>query len=425
MITPQDKIIKFQDIDELKVAILHDISSNDVNAQRYCVRFIMLNDFATFRKLATILAKELKVQRFELQKLAYGDDKTITVDMLSDAIKELSETSLVTPFSEMVRFYKDSDFNGFFNEVILTEDLKNPRKRIYIPIIGLHNRFNDFLKSFGRLEESAPIWQLYSPADDKVKVFVTKFKLPKLPDSSEYCVLPTMKSWLDFWRKEAPKDRILCSALPIRIGWKNSRPDSIFSFAEINNPYEFITEFLDVRIPFEYREEENIYWERIQAAVSESYEEGFHWQKYVETHFNTIKFEFKKILEIWADERSSDFDRWLLKNYLLHTDQLKDKPYIRLCLTETTDYVIPAALFVKITERIFYFTAPSDYEKHHKERTALMRQERKMFRELVPISNQKWIRENIIDLAKKDGRFPIVKKLTTGTFDFEKELYFG
>lgn len=425
MITSQDKIIKFSSIGELKAAILQDVASGDVNSQRYCVRFIMLNDFATFRELTAILAKELKVERFELQNLAYGVDKTITVDMLSDAIKGIEVTSLVTPFSELVRFYKEADFNGFFNEVILTEDLRNPHKRIYIPIIGLHNRFNDFLKSFGRIEESAPIWQLYSPNDDKVKVFVTKFKLPKLPDKSEYCVLPTMRSWLDFWRKEAPRDKILCSALPIRAGWRNSRPDSIFCFAEITNPYEFITEFLGVNVPFEYREEENRYWERIQEAVSENDVEAFSWKKYVEVYFNTIKFELKKILDIWADERSSDYDRWLLKNYLLCTDQLKDKPYLKLCLTETGDYVVPAALFVKIAERIFYYSLPAEIDRHHKERYALMRKERRLFRELVPISNQEWIKEQIIAKAQKDKGFPIVKKMTTDTFNFEKELYFG
>ena len=142
MITPQDKIIKFANIDELKTAIRQDLTTGDVNAQRYCIRFIMLNDFTTFRELTAFLAKELNVKMFELQHLALGDDKSITIDMLSDAIKGITESSLVTPFSELVRFYKETDFIGFFNEIILTEDLKRPGKRIYIPIIGLHNRCN-------------------------------------------------------------------------------------------------------------------------------------------------------------------------------------------------------------------------------------------------------------------------------------------
>ncbi len=424
MITAQDKIIRFNDIEALKAAIKQDLTTSEVNAQRYCVRFIMLNDFTTFRELTTFLAKELKVKMFELQNLALGDDKSITIDMLSDAIKSITESSLVTPFSELVRFYRETDFKGFFNEIILTEDLKNPKKRIYIPIIGLHNRFNDFLKDFGRIEESAPIWQLFSPVDDKVKVYVTKFKVSNLPESSEFCALEKMKDWLDFWRKQAPRDKILCSAFPIRVGWKNSRPDSIFSFTEIANPHEYITDFLGVKIPFEYNEAEDNFWNRLQEIVSDSFNSGFAWQKYVEDHFATTKFGFKKVLEIWADEHNSNYDRWLLKNYLIHTGTLKERPYTRLCVEETIDYVVPATLFVNVAQRIFY-CSPAEIEKYYAERASMLSQEKKLFRNIVPQACQDWVMDHLIDVAKSDNGFALVKKLVTGTFDFEKELFFG
>lgn len=215
MIAATDKIIRFKNLDDLKTAIDKDLKSTEVLAQRYCVRFIMLNDFKTFRELTKFLAAGLGVKMFELQNLTLGDDKTVTIDMLSDAIEGISETSLVTPFSELVRFYKEEDFNGFFNEIILTEDLKHPGKRIYIPIIGLNNRFNDFLKNFGRIQESAPIWQLYSQQDDKVKVFVSKFKTPFLPEGSEYYKLDTMKDWLNFWRKQAPQKKFSVQPNPL------------------------------------------------------------------------------------------------------------------------------------------------------------------------------------------------------------------
>lgn len=423
MITPSDKIIRFTDLEQLKVAIEQDLATGEVNAQRYCVRFIMLNSFDTFRSLTAFLCKDLNVQKFELQRLLLDNDKTITIDKLSNAIKGIIQTSLVTPFSELVRFYKESDFNGFFNEIILTEDLKHPRKRIYIPIIGLNNRFNDFLKNFGRIEESAPIWQLYAPQDDKVKVFVSKFKSPKLPESSEYCALDTMKDWLEFWRKQAPRDKILCSAYPIRIGWKNSRPDSIFTFAEIPNPHQFITDFLSINIPFVYTETENSYWERILQIITETGEADFQWKKYVEEHFGTFKFSVAKILQIWADEKNTDLDRWLLKNYLLHTDTLKGKPYFEDCLKSTKDYVIPAVLFVDLAQRIFYAGSESEREKYSEERRNLMREERDIFRTMVPKSEQDWIMEQLIQYAQDELGFSIVKKLITGTFEFEQELF--
>jgi len=424
MITASDKIIRFDSLDELKDAIIKDILSKKVLDQRYCVRFIMLNDFETFRELTKFLAKELNVKMFDLQQLALGKDKTITVDMLGEAIEGITETSLVTPFSELVRFYREEDFNGFFNEIILTEDLKRPGKRIYIPIIGLNNRFNDFLKNFGRIEESAPIWQLYSPHDDKVRVFIPRFNLPALKDSPEYCRLDTMKDWLLFWRKQAPKEKILCSAKPIRAGWKNSRPDSIFSFTEITDISEFLNDFLGISVPFGYDDSESTYWEKLLAAVSESHHEAFSWTRYVETYFNTLKFSDKRILEIWIDDSRTAYDRWLLKNYLIHTNKLEAYPYFRLCLEKTEDYSNPAVLFTYLAEYIFSQTQ-AEAERYSTERYDLMHRYSKLFNQIVPLSNQEWIREQLVTLAQNDSVLTLAKRFCTGTFECEKELYFG
>ena len=131
-----DKVIKLQSLDDLKEAIRNDRDSRDVLAQRYCVRFIMLNNFDAFRELTKFLAKELHVELLDIEKLASAPDRTITIDDLSDAIKGIKQSTLVTPFSELVRFYSVDDFNGFFNEIILTEDIPNTQKRIYIPIFS-------------------------------------------------------------------------------------------------------------------------------------------------------------------------------------------------------------------------------------------------------------------------------------------------
>lgn len=425
MITATDKIIRFNNLDELKIAIGNDLQSKDVFAQRYCVRFIMLNDFKTFRELTKFLASDLGVKMFELQNLILGEDKTITIDMLSEAITGITETSLITPFSELVRFYKEEDFMGFFNEIILTEDLKHPKKRVYIPIIGLNNRFNDFLKNFGRIQESAPIWQLYTPQDDKVKVFISKFKIPFLPEDSEFCKLNTMKDWLDFWRKQAPREKILCSAKPVRSGWQNSRPDSIFTFEEVTNIYEFITEFLGISIPFEYDELETFYWERLLEIISSVPHETFTWNTYVESHFNTWEFSASRILDIWIDDQRPGYDRWLLKNYLLNTNQLEGQPYMRRCLEGTRDYSNPAVLMVNLAERIFYSATPAEQERNVEERHQILRQKHNLFRKIVPKSSQDWIKDQLVAKAQEESDLHIAKKLCTGTFDFEKELYFG
>ena len=176
-----EKIIRFNTLEELEAEIIKDSTSNDMLARRYSVRFIMLNNFNAFQELSKFFA-DFKVKRLNIESLIDDDDhdQWITTGKLKRAIQDCQESTFVAPFSELTRFYKEEDFRGFFNDIMLLEDVHNPHKRIYMPLIGLHNRFVDFLNHFGRLEESAPIWRL-DAEPQHVEVYFTKYKDFKLP----------------------------------------------------------------------------------------------------------------------------------------------------------------------------------------------------------------------------------------------------
>lgn len=419
-----DKIIVLHSLDELKEAIIADTTSQDVLAQRYCVRFIMLNNFEAFREVYKFLVKELNVELLDIENLAKGEDKTITVDTLSDAVKGITKSTLVTPFSELVRFYNVEKFNGFFNEIILTEDIKNPIKRIYIPIIGLHNRFSDFLKSFGRIEESAPIWQYYTSKDDKVMVYVSRFKHFTIPEKLNICSLATMRDWLRFWKALAPKDKILCGARPILNCWQNSKPDSIFTFQPIDNAHTFIIEFLELNIPIQYVEDESQYWEKLLNHIGKSNSTMFDLSRFVEKHFNRMTISISDVLELWASDSTDEFGRWLLKYYALNFKAKELPEYLRIILEETNDFQIGNSLFVSVAERIFYAT-PAERERYFGPRKKLMYDLRSEFRTLTPPEHQDWVKEQIITIAQNDDSLAQAKRYCTSTYDFEDELFLG
>ena len=418
-----DKIIRFNSLEDLETAIQQDLTTRDIMAQRYCVRFIMLNNFEEFRKLSSFLRKELKVGNLDLEQLTFGDDTTLTMDMLSNAVRNVQETTLVTPFSEVVRFFKEEDFKGFFNDIILTEDILNPRKRIYIPVIGLNNRFIDFLKSFGRINESAPIWQYYTPSDDKVTVYVSKLGNIKT-EGLDICQLSTMREWLSFWKKQAPQAKILCGAKPIISGHKYSRPDSIFSFIEIRNAYQFLTELKGFSLPISYNEKDEPYWSKIVEATRGLKEKSFSFKAFVLNHFNRRELNLEEAIELMADSNNAAYERWLLKNYIFECKLTDEKSYVSLCLSETTDLSMPERLFVDIAERIFYLSE-AELLRFYEQRKSLMQTHRELFRALVPQSNQEWIKNKLIEFAQFDSTLGKVKKLCTATYDFEKELFTG
>ena len=419
-----DKVIVFHSLDDLKEAISVDVKSRDVLAQRYCVRFIMLNNFDAFRELTKFLVMELGVEKFDLEKLALGPDKTIDIDTLSDAVRSLKFSSIVTPFSELARFLKEDEFKGFFNDIILSEDIAHPQKRIYIPIIGLHNRFTDFLKSFGRIEESAPIWQYYTPKNDKVMVYVSKFKDYTIPDKFNICSLPTMHDWLSFWKKQAPKDKILCGASPILNRWPNSKPDSIFTFQPVDNSHEFITDFLEISLPIEYKDDELEYWNDLLQGIGKNAAQMFDFPRYVEDLFNRKTITVNDILSFWAEDGTPAYGRWLLKAYALTCKENELSGYMRNILQGIDDFKIANTLFVNLTEQIFYMTY-AERLQNFDSRKDIMRSQRDLFRTLVPEEHQSWIKEHIIEITQKDDSLSQAKRLCTATFDFEKALFLG
>ena len=274
-----EKIINFPSLEDLKAAISEDRSSKELLAQRYGVRFIMLNNFDDYREIVKFLTKELDVKQLEIESLLTGDDKWITIDMLREAITNCTQSVIITPFSELARFYDENDFRGFFNDIILLEDLQNPLKRLYIPLIGLQNRFTDFLKSFGRIGESAPIWQC-NTTPQKVLVYLSKFADFEMPNTLELVQLTTMKSWLRFWKEKAPQSKIICSSKPIRVRYKHSKPDAIFKFNEIANAYEFITDFLALNVPIMHNPDEDTYWDTLMESIDKKRTQSFIFDDY-------------------------------------------------------------------------------------------------------------------------------------------------
>ena len=183
-----EKIILFKSFEDLTREIIRDRDSGDMLAQRYAVRFIMLNNFNEFKNLAKFMAN-IGVEALDLENLMDDgeDDTWITKDMLKSAIKTCEKPTFVSPFSELARFFNDEDFRGFFNEIMLLEDIRHPKKRIYIPLIGLQNRFTDFLNHLARIQESAPIWRC-DAEPQSVEVFFCRYKDFKLPAHPDFSV---------------------------------------------------------------------------------------------------------------------------------------------------------------------------------------------------------------------------------------------
>ncbi|MBR0038054.1 MAG: BREX-4 system phosphatase PglZ [Bacteroidales bacterium] len=419
-----EKVKIFSSFKELTQEIIRDRDTRDMLAQRYAIRFIMLNNFNEFKELAKFMTN-IGVETLDLETLKDDPDEWITNDDLKNAIKACKLSTFVTPFSEVVRFYNDDDFRGFFNEIMLMEDIHNPDKRIYIPLIGLQNRFTDFLNHFARIEESAPIWR-YDSETQSVEVFFAKYKDFVLPNESVQCQLDSLRDWLMFWKKQAPQERIVCTSMPIAAKYKYSKPDNIFNFTRIANAYDFMTQFLELRFPFEYDEEEKPFWEEVLKRIDKSKLDSFSFEVFVRSSFNRVKFSASDVIREWADPTASAYDRWLLKNYVKYTGIAKHYPYICICIDSAQSLSDDNQLISMVATRILYNDVPASFfSEYATERRNIIVENRDLFEQKVSDQDQNWLFEQIRGIYQEQGNLNSVIELCTGVFDFEKKLLMG
>ena len=419
-----DKIEIFKSFEELTQRIIQDRDTNDMLAQRYAVRFIMLNNFNEFKNLAIFMADN-GVESLDLETLIDDgeEDTWITIDTLKQAIKTCKNTTFVTPFSELVRFYSDEEFRGFFNEIMLLEDIHNVKKRIYIPLIGLQNRFSDFLNHFARIQESAPIWR-YDSVPQSVEVFFAKYKDFKVPIDEVKCQLNSLHEWLRFWKVQAPQERIVCTSLPISAKFKYSKPDNIFNFIKIKNAYEFMTHFLELKFPFDYSEDEKVYWEQLLSKIGDVDLSSFTFESFVHNYFNKVEFSASDVLAEWLSSSNSSFERWLLMNYTLYTTFKQDNAYLALCFDSVTDFSDSHQLPLHVATRLLYEPQSVNYSIFAAERKSVIVNNSNLFKGVLTTEEQKWIFDRTKELFNNEG-LNTALEICTGVFDFEKLLLMG
>lgn len=418
-----DKILTFESLEALATAIVNDMESNDMLAQRYAVRFIMLNNFDELKELAKLMVK-FSVDFLDLETLIDEDDEWITKDMLRNALVNCKESTFVTPFSEIVRFYNDDDFRGFFNDIMLMEDVRNPKKRIYIPLIGLQNRFTDFLNHFARIGESAPIWR-YDAEKQSVEVYFTKFKNYEIPKNEIQCKLSSLRDWLKFWKVQAPQERIVCTSLPISAKFKYSKPDNIFNFTKIDNAYEFMTRFMDMSFPFAYKDDDNEYWEEMLKSLANRKAEDFSYLSYVHEIFNKKTLDASEVLEEWVRDDASAFKRWLLYNYVLHSKIGEANAYLKICLENISNLNDARELPNYIATLILYELPIGKRTEYAKERCKLIRENADFFRSYISEQEQNWLLERTKEIFQDSSSFSNALEVCTGVFDYEHILLMG
>lgn len=405
----ENKIKYFASVTQLLGEIKKDIESTAVLNRRYAVRFIMLDNFIVYQEFIKEMTKS-NIPIFNLEQLLDTNDKDswITTDTLVNAIKNVKGQIVVSPFSEIVRFYKDDKFKALFEGMSLME--LDTTTRIYIPLIGLKHRFGNFLNTFSRIEESQPVWAVYSEKSQPVEIDLLPNDFP-CPDS--FNCLRNVYEWLVFWKTHAPTERILCSSDTINTYSKYSQPDNIFDIKPIKTAFEFITQFLNIQIDIVHKANDERFWVQLLYLIYGKKSNTFSFKSFVEEHFNIHTLSIKDLLNKWTATDTTELDRWLLKHYYLQF--IANNEYLNSIILNCIDYS-SLRLFREIALTIFVDTSR---QNRIIERNALLDLFAQQYK--LPESDLSEMKELILEIAKTDINRAIF--LCSGRFDFEKELF--
>ena len=193
-----------------------------------------------------------RIKKVELADFLSHDDGWLTVEEFINKIKNLNyneEDLIILPVSEIARFYSREEFSSLFNAISDIENNISLHRRIYIPLVGIYERFNDeFLVDFHRKEQGAPIWRVQSTDISKFLIYILDFELNHFRDLE---IIYNTKDWLNLWKRDEIKG-VICVSKILRHRYPNRLPDHMFDIEEIKNQKEFLSKVHGLTISTEF-----------------------------------------------------------------------------------------------------------------------------------------------------------------------------
>ncbi len=400
----------FENINSLIQKIKEDKKTKNVTEKRFPVRYIFLSNFDTLRDLIKEITK-IGISTFEISQLLPKDDGWITKQEFIDKIKSLKDNKdyLLLPFSEIARFYNKHDFNNLFSQLTEFENIANSNQRIYIPLMGIKARFEkEFYKNFNRKTEYSFVWEVYESIQ-RTNIFLHG-DLSINDNINTIQKVKGTKEWLTLWKKDLSTPTLVLSKTLFFLS-DNAKPDEFFDLKKINTTKELIVNMFKIQIPIEFKESENVFWLQLVKKCNTKPYTSF--SDIVKEIINTNKVNVENFIELWLAPNRNDFEKWLLKNYLLSHESIKDsylcKSLISFNSFDNLDFLM--SLWNSISE------SSKPTEKVYYDRVNLLKQFYNISKLEIPID---FINEYKHKLEKEDNKTKL--QLLTGILDFEKEM---
>ncbi len=418
---------QYENLTDLMTALDDDRCQKGVGAStrdRFPVRLLLFDNFRDCCSFIEEQQNRIPMTFVSIDKWMDEEypDTFITHTTLERKIRETiynhsSEHLLITPLSELARFYDNSEPRLEFNALIgtirsieATSDGVEFRQRVYIPIIGLESKTERFR------EQSQSFIYYFHNRDRQLnyRLILTNGTTYGVQNvNRHYNIAPTVTEWLRCWRYPELKANIICTSLAIFANAGHAQPDNAFSYYICSNAYDFLHDALKIKMPqCKYREGDSQYWEQLATEIDI---ENFDFDRYIAKRYGIFELaEYSRFYHLWFDNGGS-FDRWLISMY--YRDRFCEKGYICRVLSTMNDFTTPRFLE---QVSLYIFTLGKEALDYLDERKTGMEEASRRGIALSPAA-QSILAERLCKVAERDGYTTALRFFTQAT-DVEKRL---
>lgn len=416
-------LTQFSDIESLMQAVEADkekVSSASSTPNRYPIRFVLFDNFRDcYEFISRQTSNSLFFQSIDFWMNPDYPDSFVTYSELATKIyeyaKDCPSDTVITPFSELARFYNNKTSNEFDSLISTIKGAESSQinyedhRRVYIPIVGMYFKMSKYTN-----EQECIMWYLKSP-DRQLNYNLiltdgTTYNVKGL--ESVAMIVHTVKEWIQIWKEQDIKRNIIITSRSIYANSEYGQPDNAFDYTPCTNVYEFLTQGLGLSLNMvEYKPEDEQFWKRLAADIDVR---NFNFNEFINQKYGIYDLADHKIFsETWFKSHDT-YSRWLLGAY--YTNKFCDKGYICRALKNCSSYT--NAEFVQ--NMLLTIFDLENQEEYLDERNEGLRQAQSQ-NIVLPDNIQEELEKKIREIHQSLGTKTALRYITATT-DAEKRL---
>jgi hypothetical protein len=304
----------------LPSTVLEDLQSETGADQRYPWRFVFTSTLWGLKPIVTAIkgTRGVDVQVMDVTSGQFDPESVITSDDLLRSMRECYDAGgswIFTGLSEVLRFRRNEDFEALVRAISEWENHGDDRRRrrFYIPLAGLHERFQQLVWNRAQ-REGRGLWPASWVVQEQTGPTLQVLLLGHPIDVTTSPTVASYAKFMSLWNGLPVQSVIVTSATVAALydmAPKDVFPDAAVSITRLPGYAEYLGTVLGVSVPVQFRNQDAASWRQFAEDMQSAEEPRLH--NVLCKRFNVARPSLADALSHWTGSASGEYSRWLLR----------------------------------------------------------------------------------------------------------------